>query len=122
MRRWERQGRPVPPPPKFKRQALRCYARKFGLKIFVETGTLHGDTGAAMRSGIDRLFTIELDPVLFAAAQARFLGDSKIRVIFGNSATELDHLFHSSPNRHYSGSMDTIPAAAPPAVQSPPPS
>ena len=111
MRRWERQGRPVPPPPKFKRQALRCYARKFGLKIFVETGTLHGDTVAAMRSGIDRLFTIELDPVLFAAAQARFLGDSKIRVIFGNSATELDHLLPqlTQPalfwlDGHYSGS------------------
>ena len=64
-----------------------------------------------MRSGIDRLFTIELDPVLFAAAQARFLGDSKIRVIFGNSATELDHLLPqlTQPalfwlDGHYSGS------------------
>lgn len=72
---------------------------------------LHGDTVAAMRSGIDRLFTIELDPVLFSAAQARFRGDSKIRVIFGNSATELDHLLPqlTQPalfwlDGHYSGS------------------
>lgn len=82
---WTLHGRPSPPPPSAKRSFLRAYARRHGLRIFVETGTLYGDTVAALRSTFDQLHSIELSPELYEKASARFAGDAHIRLWLGDS-------------------------------------
>ena len=92
IRDWDRKGRPAPPPPEVKRRALRAYAREFGLKVFVETGTFHGDTVEALKGLFDRVISIELGPELFAKARERFSLEKHIEIIHGDSGEELGNV------------------------------
>jgi hypothetical protein len=93
-----------------KRQHLADWARRSGVKIFIETGTLHGETTLALREVVDRCITIELDPTLHARAEARFAGKDGIELLFGDSAklistvlTKLDEPALFWLDGHYSG-------------------
>jgi hypothetical protein len=85
IRKWHRNGEPVPPPYAMKRSILRDFARRFGLRIFVETGTFYGDTSFALRNCFDRLFSIELDHTLFNRASQRLGRYKQITLLEGDS-------------------------------------
>jgi hypothetical protein len=86
---WEASGRPAPPPHIVKQRALRYYAKSYGLRILVETGTCYGDMVEAMKADFDRIFSIELSRNLYETARARFEGVEHICIISGDSGTEL---------------------------------
>jgi hypothetical protein len=88
-RQWERQGRPAPPPSAVKHVIVIEHARRHRLETFVETGTFRGDTTAALRGVVRRIYTIELDDRLHARARARFAGDRAITPLHGDSARVL---------------------------------
>ncbi|MFT3807429.1 hypothetical protein [Arenimonas sp.] len=92
LQEWERNGRPDPPPHLIKQATIRSYARKYGLKVLVETGTFHGDMVEAMRKEFDRIYSIELSPELHARAKRRFSGCENIEILQGDSGTELGRL------------------------------
>ncbi len=85
IRKWHRDGEPAPPPYAIKRKLLRDFARRFGLRIFVETGTFYGDTSFALRNCFDRLFSIELDHALFERAAQRLRRYKQISLLEGDS-------------------------------------
>lgn len=89
VRRWEREGRPVPPPPPAKIRELRRYARTYRLRTFVETGTFFGDTTAALARNVHRVVTMELSPDLAERARRRFAHDPKVTVLEGDSGALL---------------------------------
>ena len=110
--RWRRAGCPMPPPGAVKRTIVRSYARRFGLRRFVETGTYLGATVRAMRSSVDHIWSIELDETLAARARKLFRRDPGITILQGDSgerlAEVLPHL--NGPclfwlDSHYSGGM-----------------
>ena len=70
-----------------KPDVLREYAFRFNLTTFVETGTHYGETTVRMLLAppIDRVYTIELDPVY----GNRFQGDSRVTTLLGSSIDEL---------------------------------
>ena len=68
LARWERRGRPIPPPYTVKRRMITEFARRFNCRTLVETGTFRGDTIWTLRNAFDRLYSIELDAGLYAAA------------------------------------------------------
>lgn len=111
VRRWHAAGRPAPPPPFVKRQTIRSYARRYGLRSFVETGTFYGDTAAAVRSQVDTVITIEISPLLAAKARRRFELDQHVRVLEGDSGELLPDLMSGLPatlfwlDGHYSGGV-----------------
>lgn len=79
-------GLPHRPPPKpLKWRTIRRYAREYGLRTLVETGTYRGETVAALRPLFDQVITIELDDALHAAAARRFANDAGIDVLHGDS-------------------------------------
>ena len=87
------------------------YARARTPAIFVESGTLHGDTLAAVREEFGALHSIELLDSLYKAAVARFEDDSKIRIHRGDSGDVLSSVISTFSNPavfwldgHYSGS------------------
>jgi hypothetical protein len=67
---------------------LRCRSR-FGLDVFVETGTFQGEMIEAQREHFQRLFSIELDRDLFEAARAKFADDSRVQLYHGDSGLKL---------------------------------
>jgi hypothetical protein len=89
---WVKKGKPSPPPHVVKEQAIRSYAKMFGLKTLVETGTYYGDMVQAMRLDFDRIYSIELSAYLYRTAARRFAGAAGITLINGDSGTELGNL------------------------------
>ena len=75
-----------------KHQTIQAYAKRFGLRTFVETGLFYGNTVALLRRRFSRLISIELDPVLCERAKRRFQSCPRIEIIHGDSATELPKL------------------------------
>jgi hypothetical protein len=84
--RWESQGRPVPPPPIVKHGLIKSYAKRFGCRYLVETGTWHGDTVEASLNTFDKIWTIELAPHFAEVARQRFAGNAKVHILEGDSA------------------------------------
>jgi hypothetical protein len=118
--KWERAGKPAPPPHVVKEGILREYARSFGIKTLVETGTCYGDMVEAMRPDFDRIYSIELSKRLHEIARRRFSGVASVTLIQGDSGLELGSLVGNLPgpalfwlDGHYSegetaqGSKDT---------------
>ena len=90
IKKWEKEGNPFPPPPVYKHQTLRNHADQYNLKIFVETGTLYGDTIAAMMDSFDHLFSIELSRKYYEISKKRFAGKDKVSIIHGDSGIEIE--------------------------------
>jgi hypothetical protein len=89
---WEADGRPVPPPAAVKHEVLREYARRYGLRILVETGTYRGDTLYAVWTEFERVYSIELGEALHRDAVARFADVPSIELLRGDSGVELGRL------------------------------
>ena len=90
--RWERQGRPVPPPHVVKQRTINVLAERFGLTMLVETGTYYGDMVEAMKRRFSQIYSIELSRELCERAAKRFHGDGNVKIIHGDSGTELGKL------------------------------
>lgn len=91
---WERNGKPAPLPHIFKQRIVRTYAKRFGIKILVETGTLFGDMVEAMKKDFDRIYSIELSKELYKEASKRFKRIEKIEIIHGDSGIELGNVIN----------------------------
>jgi hypothetical protein len=109
---WHRRGEPAPPPYALKRKTLVEYARRFGLRTFVETGTCYGDTVFAVRSRFDRIISIELDHALHEAAKERLKRYEHIILLEGDSGALIAGVLAqiSEPtlfwlDAHYSGGI-----------------
>lgn len=92
LNEWERLGRPAPPPHIVKERTLREFARRFGLKVLIETGTCYGDMVEAMKNDFSRIYSIELSSELYEKAKQRFAGDDRITIVHGDSGIELGKL------------------------------
>ena len=66
------------------------YARARNPAVFVESGTLHGDTLAAVRGEFGALHSIELQDSLYKAAVAKFKEDNRILIHQGDSGIILN--------------------------------
>ena len=110
IRDWRRRGSPLPPPPAVKQQVLLALAKRYSLRLFVETGTSFGDMVKAMIPHFDRIWTIELGDRLYAEAQEKFRDARNVELIHGDSGRELGRLIPklNAPalfwlDAHYSG-------------------
>lgn len=91
---WRRQPAPqkliyIPSPPIAKIRAILWHARHYGIRTFIETGTHHGHTTAAVSDMFDACVTIELSQHFHERACARFSGMHRITCLRGNSGSIL---------------------------------
>jgi hypothetical protein len=82
---WKLRGEPRRIPHLLKQRTVLEYARRFGLKTLVETGTYYGEMIAAVGGKFDQIYSIELDSRLAKLAQQRFGGQPHVHVIEGDS-------------------------------------
>jgi hypothetical protein len=107
---WRLSSRPIPPPGLFKARTVRKYAKQYGLRSLVETGTYRGGMIATVKRDFDEIYSIELSDKLHAVARERFAKDKHVTLICGDSGEELPRVVErlACPalfwlDAHYSG-------------------
>jgi hypothetical protein len=79
-------------------------------RVFIETGTYHGDTVASIKDMYSSVISIEVDEALYNKACIRFAADKNVRIAHGDCAQEMPRIL-SALNEpavfwldgHYSG-------------------
>ncbi len=107
---WRLVGRPIPPPPTVKASIVKSYQRRFGSRVFVETGTFAGGMIDAVKDRFARIVSIELDQGWHARAVERFRGDGHVTLLQGDSGVRLQEVLETLTepalfwlDAHYSG-------------------
>lgn len=85
VRAWEARGRPAPPPHPVKEAALREYARRFSLRVLVESGTYLGDMVYALRDCCTRIISVELSADLVPHLRRYFRSYPHVEIVQGDS-------------------------------------
>lgn len=100
------------------------FARRFGCRTLVETGTFRGDTIWTLRKEFDRLYSIELDKGLYEAAVRRFAGMSQVTLVQGDSGEKIKEVVAQLKSRtlfwldgHYSGPGTALGVEEAPVMQ-----
>ena len=112
----------MPAPHIVKQAVVRSYARRYGSRVFVETGTYFGDMVDAIKSDFDRVYSIELSEKLHAGACKRFDGDPRVELIRGDSGSVMKSVMMKLTAPALFCWMDTGRRASPRAVSATRPS
>jgi hypothetical protein len=69
--------------------------RKYLNEVFVETGTFEGGgVVAALEAGFSRVYSIEIAPRLYKIAFGHFAGDSRVKLLLGDSAMKMREILN----------------------------
>ncbi len=115
IKKWEKEGKPVPPPHVLKQATIISFQKQFGINLLVETGTYLGDMIAALKNHFTKLISIELSQELHHAALKRFKKDKHVTLVYGDSGVALQDLVTkiNEPaifwlDGHYSGGITAM--------------
>ena len=86
---WLARGKTGQPPHMVKQLAVQEYAKRFGTRVMVETGTYLGDMIDAVKGGFDRVYSIELGDELYERARRRFGNDPRVTILHGDSGEKI---------------------------------
>ena len=110
--RWRLEGKPAPPPHTVKQRTVKEYAKRFDLKILIETGTCLGDMINATRRTFNTIYSIELDDSLYERVKKKFSKFPHIHILHGDSGKILPDILSSISqpclfwlDAHYSGGI-----------------
>jgi hypothetical protein len=102
------------PPLLYKKSVIENYAKLYNTRVLVETGTYYGDMVEALKNKFDKIYSIELDSDLHSKAKWRFLTDSRVHLIKGDSGESLFNIIRDLKepcifwlDAHYSGGVTT---------------
>lgn len=74
-------------------ETIRSYAREYGIRTFVETGTGHGYSLSRLIDDFDELYSVELDPESWAETiRPMFENEPKVSTSVGDSGVWLQDL------------------------------
>ncbi len=91
---WLEQGKPDAPPCIVKQITVKEYANRFGMKIFIETGTYLGDMVQSVKDYFEKIFSIELGDELYKKAKHRFSDYQHISLFHGDSSVVLPDILN----------------------------
>ena len=94
---WKNNGCLIPPPPLVKQEIIKKYAKKYRMRVFVETGTYMGNTIEACKDTFDRIISIELNRNLHERAKEKFLANNHITLYQGDSSDVLPAILAGIP-------------------------
>lgn len=92
---WIAKGKPTPTPHVAKVKIISEYKKKYDYNILIETGTYLGEMVEAQKDNFKKIISIELEPTLFKNAKAKFLNDSRIEIIEGDSGKVLPKILET---------------------------
>jgi hypothetical protein len=92
---WKLRVHPGRTPHLLKQRAVREYAKKYGVRVLIETGTYYGEMVAAVKKDFDRVFSVESEHELAGRAGRKFAREPKIRILEGQSHEVMPELLKS---------------------------
>jgi hypothetical protein len=92
VKRWEKQGKPIPPPHSVKQKIIEKYHSASGYNILIETGTYMGQMVDAMKDIFKKLYSVELSVDLWKRAVNRFSKYKHITIVHGDSGKVLKEI------------------------------
>lgn len=114
----------TPIPHSVKRRVIREYAKRHGVRAFVETGTYLGQMIAAMAPHFDELHSVELSEKFFERAKLRFARNPRVHLHQGDSGEVLPRILTRLPgpalfwlDAHYSGGISARASSDTPVEQ-----
>ena len=90
--KWEKQGKPVPPPHIIKQKIIAKYQQEYRYDVLVETGTYLGTMIEAQKNRFKKIISIELGVELYKNAKNRFKKENHIQIIHGDSGEVLPQI------------------------------
>jgi hypothetical protein len=124
LKKWERQGCPLPTPHVVKQLAIKSYQERFNIETLVETGTYLGDMVYAQRKLFKKIYTIELSEQLYEMCVKRLKKYKNIQVIQGDSGVVLASVVKEINEKtifwldgHYSGGITAKGETESPVMQ-----
>jgi hypothetical protein len=122
--KWLKDKKSSPPPHFIKENTVKKYTKKYGINIFIETGTYYGDMINAVKHLFKNIFSIELDRILYEKSKERFKDYNKIFIINGDSSKVLPEILKNinEPilfwlDAHYSGDITAKGDCETPIIQ-----
>ena len=85
LKDWQKKGCPAPPPHIVKQIMIQKYQKKYGYDVLVETGTFRGDMVEAQKGKFEKIFSIEIDDILFQKAKKTFKRSKNVTILKGDS-------------------------------------
>jgi hypothetical protein len=92
---WKLRGEPERSPHLVKQRAVLEYARRYGLRVLVETGTYYGEMVAAMKNHFDEIHSVEYDSRLARRAQKKYARAPHIHILEGDSQELVPEILRS---------------------------
>ncbi len=91
-KKWEQQGKPVPPPHIIKQRVIDYYRQRHGYDTLIETGTYLGHMLVAQRQQFSKLYSIELSPDFWKYNVKKFRKYPHVQILQGDSGSVLPTL------------------------------
>ena len=91
-RKWLAAGQPIPIPDAVKQSIVKDYAKRYGIDVFVETGTYLGDMVYALQESFSAIYSIELSPALYEKAGIKLSNYKHISLFQGDSSVVLPNI------------------------------
>lgn len=103
-------NKPVPLPHSKKVEIISDYSKKFSTQILIETGTYLGQTVDDLKNVFSKIYSIELDTILYKNAKKIFSENKNVKIFHGDSASVLSKIKNGKPvlywlDAHYSGGI-----------------
>jgi hypothetical protein len=92
---WKLRGEPERSPHLVKQRAVLEYARRYALRVLVETGTYYGEMVAAMKNHFDEIHSVEYDSRLAQRAQKKFARRPHVHIVAGDSQQAVPEILQS---------------------------
>lgn len=86
LRDWLKRGKKPPTPQLIKQLIVKQYASKYSIRTFIETGTYLGSMIDNVKNIFDKIYSIELDKLLYKRARKKFAGSNHISLYLGDSS------------------------------------
>jgi hypothetical protein len=92
---WKLRGEPIRSPHLLKQRTVRDYARRYRLRVLVETGTYYGEMVAAMKNHFTEIYSVEFDSALAARAAKKFARWPHVHILEDDSQLAVPELLKS---------------------------
>lgn len=113
MKKWKRDGCPIPPTHVYKSYTCIEYGKRYNIKSFIETGTYHGAMIKEVYPYFNEIYSVEIVRNLYEENVQKYKGCKKVHLYLGDCLEKLPEMISDAKTNnllfwldgHYSGGI-----------------